>query len=310
MTDQKNPQLGILLAVSAQVIWGSFPVYLHFINDVPAMDIVVHRTVWSFVLLLGLLLFSSVVSHPMLPTFKEAAHTFRTPKVLGACCLAAIFIASNWVTFVWSANNDHKVDASLGYYICPQVLVLLGVLFLGERLRWAQWLAVAIVGGGVVLTSQSDATAIWIPLVIAFSFGFYAFCKKKTTMSALGGLTFETGILSIPAILIFVVPAIWSQTFFTGILWKDAMLFGMGATTIAPLALYAAALKHIQLSTMGFLQFIGPTIQFLLGVLVFNEPYDWTRMVGFAIVWVGVTLFLVYRKPKSVEVDEPATDAS
>lgn len=297
----KNPKLGYACAITAQLIWGAFPIYLHFLKGVPAPNIVAHRAIWSFVLLLGLMGLTRVWSLPMLPRYFEAKRTLSTPSILIACFVAAILISINWCVFVWAANHDHKIDASLGYYICPQVMVLLGVIFLGERLgRW-QWVGVAIVAGGVALMAQSSTGEVWISLLIAASFGLYAMCKKQTSMSALGGLTFETGFLTIPAIVFLGIQVSQGSALFGASKAEAFLLLGCGVSTILPLALYAAALKHIPLSTVGFLQFIGPTLQFALGVFIFDEPFERVKFLGFLIVWTGVVLFLFSQRAAIAE---------
>ena len=198
--------------------------------------------------------------------------------------------------------NAHKIDASLGYYLCPQVVVLLGVLLIGERLNRLQWSAMVVVSAGVAYMFVTASGKPWISVAIAFSFGFYALIKKRIQLSALVGLTLETGVLLIPAIAILIW--LWNsgEPVIASSFWRNLLLVGTGVATITPLALYAAALKHITLSTMGLLQFIGPTIQFFLGTLYFGENFDVKRMIGFTICWVGVGLFLsALRKPHSTE---------
>lgn len=325
----KNPRLGYVCAILAQVIWGCFPIYLHFLRDIPASDIVAHRTIWSFALLFCLMLLSrlappsslltlggtstgtsfslSRILLPLLPTVSEARATIGSSRKLIACLVAAILIAINWCVFVWAANNDYKVDASLGYYICPQVMVLLGVVFLGERLGLIQWIGVSIVAVGVMVMAQSGTGLVWISLSIAGSFGLYALCKKKTSMTALGGLTIETAILSVPAIAFLIYQSQNGSAFMSGPLTQNFLLLGCGLATISPLALYAVAVKHIPLSTMGFLQFIGPTLQFGLGVFVFDEPIDSVRFTGFTVVWIGIVLFLLSRRPAPNIEPKPIT---
>lgn len=286
-------RFGLFCAIAAQVIWGAFPLYVDLLRSIKSVDIVAHRVVWSFGFLVCVLFFSRKLQHPVLPSPTEVRDSIRSRKTTLIAALAALLISINWICFVWSVTHDQKIEASLGYYICPQVVVLLGVVFLKERLNPAQWVAVVIAALGVVYLSRSTIRVPWISLVIAFSFGFYGLVKKKTKMNPLVGLTFETGWLLVPAILFLA----WRQWFVgvsvvSDVWWINILLVGTGVATVAPLALYATAMKYIPLSTVGLLQFIGPTIQFLLGVFVFNEPFDQSRLIGFMIVWTGVGLYL------------------
>jgi len=216
--------------------------------------------------------------------------------------MATILIAINWLTFVWAVNNDHALDASLGYYICPQLVVLLGVVFLRERLTPLQWTAVALATFGVSIMTWSAQSQIWIALGVAFAFGFYALLKKKIQLSAVEGLTLETGFMLLPAVALLVFRfAISGATIIPSSIPLALALLCCGVLTVAPLLLYATALKHIKLSTVGLLQFIGPTIQFFLGVFAFGEPVDGTRLIGFVFVWIGVSVYLFALQRRSVE---------
>ena len=291
---QQNPKFGLVCATLAQVLWGCFPMYVYLLKSVAPIDFVANRAVWSFFLLANLVWLSRWIHHPLVPSAVEVSRSLRDGKTLQLHALAALLILINWLAFVWAVMNDHALDASLGYYICPLVVVLLGVLLLGERLSNLKWIAVGLAGFGVGYTALSEGGLIWIPLVIAFSFGFYGLLKKKATLSPLAGLTVETGFLFLPVLAYL----IWRIATAGGSLldypwWVYLLLLGSGLATLAPLAFYAAAVKHLPLSTVGFLQYIGPTIQFLTGIFVFGETLDYTRLIGFGFVWLGVLLFLI-----------------
>ena len=289
-----NYRWGVLCAVVAQVLWGFFPVYFHFLKKVGAVELVGHRAIWSFVCLMVLVLAGRAIKPRFdLPAVEEIRSVFNSPGLLRNLAIAAVLIAINWLTFVWAVNSDHKIDASLGYYICPQVIVLLGVVFLGERLSFVQWIAFALAVVGVFWIAQSDVSVPWVGLTVAFSFGLYALIKKIVPVSSLVGLTFEMGFLLLPAIG-FLLYRGWplGNTLIGEPWWFHLLLIGVGPATVAPLAFYSTAVKHIPLSTVGLLQFIGPTIQFLIGTFVFHEPFDSSRLVGFAFVWIGVALFM------------------
>jgi len=285
---------GVLCAVIAQVLWGFFPIYFHFLRKVDAVELVGHRAIWSFFCLMLLVLVGRATKTRFdLPSLEEIRSVFNSPRLLSKLAIAAVLIAINWLAFVWAVNNDHKIDASLGYYICPQVIVLLGVVFLGERLSSIQWIAFALAVVGVFWIARSGVSVPWVGLTVAFSFGLYALIKKIVPVSSLVGLTFEMGILLLPAIG-FLLYRGWplGNTVIGESWWFNLLLIGVGVATVAPLAFYTTAVKHIPLSTVGLLQFIGPTIQFLIGTFVFHEPFDSSRLIGFVFVWVGVTLFM------------------
>lgn len=288
----KNRKIGFLCLIAAQVIWGCFPIYVDLlkIEDVKPIDFVGHRIIWSFLLLAGFFAYQRWVMK-----IGPATNSLAT-RIVAMSAVSAFLIATNWICFVWAVTNSFKIDASLGYYICPQIVVLFGVVLLGERLTRLQWIGVALATAGVTYMTVTKSGQIWVSLLIAISFGLYALSKKQTKLSALVGLSFETGILFIPAVAF----AIWRMndgvSFFKENLMVNCLLVGSGIATVTPLALYAKSLKHIPLSTVGLLQFLGPTIQFLIGVLLYGEEFKVDRLVGFAFVWVGIALYLLSLK--------------
>lgn len=311
-------RFGFACAIAAQVAWGLFPIYVHFLKGYDAFALVAHRIFWSFILLISLFGLARFVRSQYLPSLSEIRSGLRNRRTIVACVFAALLILTNWVGFIWAVLHEHKVDASLGYYICPQVVVILGVIFQGERLARIQWIGFALTSIGVLYMVRSSASAPLISLTVAFSFGFYALLKKRIQLSPLSGLTFETGILFLPAVLLFAFycdflpnPELAASldsstpTVFTRNWQLNALLFGCGFATVVPLAMYATALKHIPLSTVGLLQFIGPTIQFLLGTFVYDEPFDSSRLVGFLIVWTGVAIYLASLRSTSIAANDP-----
>ncbi len=301
--EKANFRYGLTCAICAQILWGLFPIYVYQLKSYSAgTDFVAHRTLWSFVTLIGILgaasfLRNSKKTIPALPDPSEVASHLRIPQSIWMSVLAASLIVVNWLAFVWAVTNGHALDASLGYYLCPLVVILLGVTFLKERLSPVRWLAVLFAAGGVSFMASSVHGIPWIAIAIAVSFGFYGLVKKRTKISALGGLTFETGILLLPALayLAWRFSTLEANPFNVPV-WVYLMVLGTGVATIAPLALYANAVKHVPLSTVGFLQCIGPTIQFIVGLLFIGESLDVTRLIGFGIVWIGVGLFVFAMK--------------
>lgn len=302
---QSNWKLGFAAAIGAQILWGIFPAFIKLFTDVvEPVDLVAHRAIWSFVVLAIL----PIVLRPVASAGQDRPSSLRQTligdsKTVCIALVAAAMIAINWITFVWAVDSGHSLDASLGYYICPQLVVLLGVVFLRERLSGMQWTAIALATIGVTIMTWSVQSKVWIGLVVAIAFAFYALVKKKTKLAAVEGLKLETGFMLVPAFLFLC----WRSTFEGVVAFPDSvstwlLLVMSGPMTVAPLFLYAFSVKHISLSTTGLLQFIGPTIQFMLGVFAFAEPVDSTRIYGFVFVWVGVSLYLfaLFRKSKPV----------
>ena len=285
---------GILLAIGAYSCWGLFPLYWKLLHHVPAMQVIGYRIVWSFLCLAIALL----VLHQW-NTFRDNAFGKR---VLGIYMMAALLIGVNWLTFIWAVSANHIVEVSLGYYIGPLISVLLGVLFFRENLRLWQWVSIGLAFAGVLYLTIAFGSLPWIALTLAITFSLYGLVKKLAPLSSLNGLLLETSILLLPAIgyLIFSNKA-GNGTFLHTGFWIDALLIGGGLVTTIPLLMFASAAQRIPLSLIGILQFIGPTLQFLIGILVYHEPFTQTKMVGYSFVWIAFSFFclegfITYRK--------------
>ncbi len=275
---------GIWYAIGAYVAWGLLPIYLHWLRQVPPLQIVAHRIVWACVLL-GVIVFAT-----------EGARVFRRavsqPRVLAIYTAAAVLIAINWLVFVWGVAIGQIVEVSLGYFINPLVSVVLGIVFLGERLRGWQWLPIALAALGMLYLTAIHGTVPWIALALAFSFGVYGLVKKTAPLGALFGLTLETAILLIPATAyLFYVEAHGSGVFTHDAGALTLLLIGSGAVTAVPLLLFAAAARRIPLWLIGMLQYIAPTLQFLLGVFVYHEPFARNQLIGYSLVWLALFIF-------------------
>jgi chloramphenicol-sensitive protein RarD len=274
---------GIWYAVGAYVFWGLFPIYWKMLAGVPALQLLGHRIVWSFLLLTGVLLL-----------FRQGREFRRalTGRVLLIYSIAAVLIGINWLTYVWSIGAGFIVETSLGYFINPLLSVLLGVIFLHERLRPLQWIPIGLAAAGVLYLTFAYGALPWIALTLAFTFGLYGLVKKTAPLGSFHGLTLETGILFLPALgFLLYLQFTGSAAFLHSAPLTDLMLFGAGAVTVIPLLLFASAARRIPLTTMGVLQYMNPTMQFLLGVLVYREPFNQHRLVGFAIVWAALILY-------------------
>ena len=286
---------GIWYALGAYVFWGLFPIYWKILAGVPALQLLGHRIFWSFLLLFGIILIARQGK-----IFRAALNW----RVLLIYAVAAILIAINWLTYVWAVGAGFIVETSLGYFINPLLSVLLGVIFLRERLRPLQWLPLGLAAVGVLYLTFAYGVLPWVALTLAVSFSFYGLVKKTAPLGSLHGLTLETGILFLPA-LGFLLFSEFSGTgaFLHSPTLIDLMLVGAGLVTVFPLLLFASAAQRISLTMIGILQYINPTMQFLLGVLIFKEPFDHHRLIGFGVVWVALILFglegfLAGRRPR------------
>jgi len=277
---------GILNGLAAYALWGFFPIYWKFLHQVPALQVIGHRISWSFVLLIIIILLTGKWND-----FRTAA---LTPKVIGIYSIASVLLTINWLVYVWGVNSGFIVETSLGYFINPLLSVLLGVVFLRERLRTAQWIPVALAALGVIYLTAIYGRPPWIALSLAFSFGFYGFVKKLAPLGSLYGLTLETAIV-FPFALIYLLVVEFSNVgaFLHESASTTILLIGAGAVTTIPLLMFASAAKQIPLTVIGLLQYIAPTIQFLIGVFLYKEPFDQSHLIGFGIVWVALIIFWV-----------------
>lgn len=277
---------GILYGIATYILWGFFPIYWKFLHQVPALQVIGHRISWSFILLVAILLVTR--------QWQDFRSTALKPKVLGIYAIAGVLLTINWLVYVWGVNAGFIVETSLGYFINPLLSVLLGVIFLRERLRPTQWVPVGIAAIGVIYLTYVYGRLPWIALALAFSFGFYGFVKKLAPLGSLYGLTLETGIV-FPAALIYLLIVEFNGTgaFVHDSALITALLIGAGAVTTIPLLLFASAAKQIPLTVVGLLQYIAPTLQFLIGVFLYKEPFDQSHLIGFGIVWVALIIFVV-----------------
>jgi len=268
----------------AFLLWGVLPVYWKALQNVPASEILAHRIVWSLVfgaLLLGLR--------------RRRAELFRALRTRSdrlRVLASATLLGVNWFTYVWAVNHDFILECSLGYYITPLVNVLLGRVFLSERLRPWQIVAFALAAAGVLNLLVAAGRVPWIALVLAGTFGFYALGRKTSRLESLPGLVVDTTLLSIPALGYLGWLYVRGAGGASGAGWATWLLLaGAGAVTATPLILFAYGARRITLATVGFLQYIGPTGAFLLGVLVYKEPFGWVHAVTFGLIWAGLAIY-------------------
>jgi chloramphenicol-sensitive protein RarD len=275
---------GLWYGVAAYSLWGLLTLYWRLFPNVPAIQVLGHRIVWSFVVLVAITAASWRQRHAALQSV--------TPRVIGLYALAAVLIGVNWFLYVYSVNNGFIVESSLGYFITPLVNVLMGVVVFRERLRQMQWVAVAFAFAGVVWLTLAYGTLPWIGLALAGSFGSYGLVKKQAPLPSLEGLAVETAVLLVPAALyLMALHRNGTGAFLHLGATTDLLVVAGGIVTVIPLLLFATAVRRIPLSVVGILQYIAPTIQFLLGVFAFQEPFTRTQLSGFGLVWIGLAVF-------------------
>ena len=277
---------GIWYGIAAYAMWGFFPIYWKLLREVPALQVIGHRIAWSFGLLLIYILLTKQWSN-----FRSVAFNRKT---LGIYAIAGALLSVNWLIYVWGVNAGFIVETSLGYFINPLLSVLFGVIFLREKLRPLQWLPVIIAAIGVTYLTVTYGRLPWIALSLAVSFGLYGLVKKLSPLGSVFGLTLETGIVfPIALIYLIVVQVNGTGGFLHDGQTVDLLLIGAGIVTTIPLLMFASAAKEIPLNMIGVLQYFARTIQFLIGVFLYKEPFDTTRFIGFGIVWLALIIFWV-----------------
>ncbi|PVZ86368.1 EamA family transporter RarD [Serratia sp. S1B] len=282
--DAKQTRQGILFALAAYFIWGIAPVYFKLIQQVPADEILTHRVIWSFFFMLILI---SLGRH--WPKVRAAC---RNPKKLLLLAVTAVLVGGNWLLFIWAVNNHHMLEASLGYFINPLVNILLGMIFLGERFRRMQWIAVALAFTGVLVQLWQFGSLPIVALGLAFSFAFYGLLRKKIAIDAQTGMLVETlWLLPVAAIYLFLI-ADSPTSHLSNNPWSlNLLLVAAGIITTIPLLFFTAAATRLRLSTLGFFQYLGPTMMFLLAITFYGETVGLDKLVTFGFIWAALGLF-------------------
>ena len=275
---------GVLSAVGAYALWGLLPIYWKAVQTVPAFEIICHRMAWSFAFVALLLIWKR--------RWEWLQQVRNRPVTLITFLGTSSILALNWFIYIWAVNAGHIVDTSLGYFINPLLSVLLGVLFLGERLRLWQWISVGIAACGVSYLTLSHGAFPWIALGLATTFGFYGLLRKTAPLGALEGLSLETTFLFLPALAyLLYLERVGTASFGHTVALTNILIALSGVVTALPLILFAYAAKRVTLATVGILQYIAPTGQFLLGVLVYGETFTQPRMVGFSVIWIALLIY-------------------
>lgn len=285
---------GIIYAALAFFCWGLFPIYFHALGEVPPLQILAHRMLWSLAFLLILLL---------LRRDWKWLQVVRQPRVFFSFVLSALLLSANWLVYIWSVMNHHVIEASLGYFINPLVNIVLGYLILKERMRPLQWAAIGVAALGVCWLTWQAGTVPWIALFLALSFGGYGLLRKTAALGPLEGLSFETIVLFPLAAGYVIWLTVQGQNVFINTASDSTrwLLIMAGPLTAIPLLLFATGARKIPLSILGLLQYLSPTLQFLLGVWLFKEAFSADRLVGFVLIWSALALFagegLLRRQP-------------
>lgn len=287
-TQADDYRQGLWHAMAAYALWGLFPLFWYPLDGspIPADQILAQRVVWSMVLALLLLMLTQRT--------RTVLGTLANPHLLWPFVLGSLLISVNWLGYIWAVVNDHVLDASLGYFISPLVNIVLGRLFFGERLNRMQWLAAILAGIGILWLAIPAGRVPWVAITLALSFGLYSAVRKRTTLDALSALSVET-LLILPFAIAWLLFCQSRGTLVFGDLGalQQAVLICSGIATIVPLLFYSGAVRRIPLSLLGMLQYGAPTLQLLLGLVVFGESFSPQRFIGYVWVWAGVACFLL-----------------
>lgn len=282
--EQQRARQGVLLAIGAYTMWGIAPIYFKSITEVSALEILSHRVVWSFFLLAALLHFGR--------HWRSVYHIVKDKTKVAYLIASSALIGGNWLIFIWAVNSNHMLDASLGYYINPLLNVLLGMIFLGERLRSLQWFAVVLACCGVLVQLMVFGSVPVVAMVLATSFGIYGLLRKKVAVDAQVGLFVETLILLPAAALYLLFIADSPTSNLANNPWQlNTLLIAAGIITTMPLLCFTGAATRLKLSTLGFFQYIGPSLMFLLAVLIYGEAFTMDKAITFAFIWSALLVF-------------------
>lgn len=273
---------GLILGFSAYALWGFFPLYWPLLKPALPTEILAHRIFWSLIVCAILLAFGRKIG--------EAVAMLRDRALLGRLILASLFLSTNWLIFIYAINSGQVVESALGYYINPLVLIGFGVVLLRERLHVSQWIAVSLGIAAVAVLTIDVGRPPWIALSLAVSWGMYGLIKKRLGVGALQSLAVETLIVSIPALAYLSTLQVQGTAAFGTGIWRTIMLVGAGVVTTIPLLLFNGAATRLPLSMLGLLQYLNPTIQFLLGLWLFDEAMSSARWIGFVLIWIALVV--------------------
>lgn len=283
---QTSNMRGLLAAFGAYGIWGLFPLYMKAVAHIDVLEVVANRIIWAIPVTGLILLYSRRLT--------DLRNALKNPKILAMACITSALITCNWSVYIWAIGNNHTVDAALGYYINPLLNVLLGFVFLKERLTPIQWLAVLLAGCAVVILAINKGGLPWVSLVLPITFGLYALFRKSLPVGPAQGFMLEALILLIPAVLLqayFI--ATGTDHLIHGSLNDSLLLIAAGPFTAIPLILFATGAKALNLMTLGLMQYMTPTVLFLFAVFLFHEPFSHVELIAFSLIWLALIIYTV-----------------
>ncbi len=281
----KGQHSGLIAAIVAFSIWGVLPIYWKLIEFIPPFTIAAQRTIWSLVILLVILFFKSET--------KIILTSLKKPRTAGWLLISGSLLAANWILYIWATLNERMIEGALGYYLNPFYNMLFGFLWFGERHNRAQIIAIALAMAGVALQFPAVGQFPWVALTLAVTFSLYGVVKKRATLGSRVGLTAETILLAPIAIGWLVFFAGTPSEAFGGSLGNGILVAGCGLATVMPLVLFGYAARNIKLSTLGIIQFIGPTTQFFIGWKMYGEPMSAIRLASFALIWAAIAVYAI-----------------
>ncbi|MDR0807305.1 MAG: EamA family transporter RarD [Enterobacteriaceae bacterium] len=284
--DSQQTRQGVLFALAAYFIWGIAPAYFKFIANVPADEILTHRIIWSFFFMLLLITVGK--------QWKFVAKACQNKTNVLLLSVSAVLIGSNWLTFIWAVNNQHLLEASMGYFINPLVTVLLGMIFLGERFRPMQWVAVMLAFAGIMIQLWQFGSIPYISLILAFTFGLYALMRKKIGVDSQTGMLIETlWLLPLAIVYLFFIADTPTSHLSQNSMSLNLLLAAAGVVTTIPLLFFTAAATKLRLSTLGFFQYLGPTLMFILAVVIYDETIGTDMLMTFGFIWAALVIFIL-----------------
>lgn len=284
-SENKDTPAGLAFALAAYFMWGFLPLYMKMVAHIPPAEVVAHRVLWSVPIAGGLLI--------VLRRTGDLMEALRTPRMLLMAAITAALVSLNWGIYVWAIGSGHALDAALGYYINPLFSVALAALLLGERPRGAQLVAIALAAAAVVVLTIQAGSLPWVAIGLTVTWGFYAYCKKSLPIGPNQGFLLEVLILTVPALGYLVFLTVEGQGHFALSLRDTLLLMGCGVVTAVPLITYANGAKLLRLTTIGILQYIAPTMIFLVAVFVFDEEFDRARQIAFPMIWAALVIYSV-----------------
>lgn len=281
-------KIGIFYALLAYLLWGFLPIYWKTLDEVSAGTVLAHRVIWSFIFLSLLI----ILTNQTKPFIKSAYLVLQSKKTMLILFTASIVISSNWLTFIWAVQNDFVIQTSLGYYINPLISVVMGIVFLKERLSKAQTLAVGLAALSVLYLTFNYGVFPWISLILAFTFATYGLLKKFITINSIYSLTIETLFIT-PIALLFLLFFNQSNNNFTDLpTFIIILLIGAGIATAIPLVLFGKAVQVLSLSFIGILQYLAPTIMLLLGIFLYDETFSTAHLISFVLIWIALIIYI------------------